>query len=270
MFGLPVEVLFKIFRLLPRSALIECLRVDKEFNAFLTRHAAFLWSNLVFKSHHRALASFSRYGGLQLQKLSIKNCKDNGVYSVLRGNNCTFIQQLDLSGNKLSKTALLNIVCDLGRKLTVLNLSNSFLSDAVLDKILRSTKYLQVLDVSRCSHLTASAFSNVKPIKLSALHSLNVSRCQGLKDQSLGCIVNQSPNLVTISVEGCTGLSFKTMKLIQTFCAKITNVKLTGITPASNTRNQFFWACSPSARSNYRLCSDIQSRKDVSSGLQII
>jgi hypothetical protein len=255
MLNLPLEVLFKIFVLLPKATLIECLRVNAEFNAFLTKHSAYLWANLSFSSHHRALDSFSRYAGQQLSTLVIKNCKDNGIYSVLKRNKSTSLKELDLPSNTLSNPTLLNIVSNLGRKLTLLNISSSNVNDATIDIIVRAARHLTRLDISNCVYITPKAFGDVKVSSLPNLCVLNLAMCKGIDDQSLAKITALCPGLTLLNLEGCDGLSYKTLKLIQKSCPKIVDVKFTGICRSLfTTRYQFLWSYSSCSRGFNRFC----------------
>lgn len=233
MFGLPLEVLLKIFQLLPRSSLVACLCVNQEFHSYLSKFAPVLWSKLVFSSQLRALPAFSRYAGPHLASLKIDSCRDGRILNILKTNNCSRIKELALPGHQLRDGILTNLIGQLGRQITALNLSRTSLSDASLCRILHVLKHLKKLDLSDCGALTASAFQDVVgnmkcATGLANLVTLNLSRCGGIHDKTIKRIASVSTSLECVFLEGCTGLRFYSLRFLQEYCPGIVNIKLTG------------------------------------------
>lgn len=81
----------------------------------------------------------------------------------------------------------------------------SWLTDQELRKILESMPWIQDLSLAQNTQLTYVGFGELK--KLQGLKALNLSNCHHLEDRDLGLILSSIPELRSLDLSGCRGIS---------------------------------------------------------------
>eukprot|EP01102_Stenamoeba_stenopodia_P010343 TRINITY_DN3105_c0_g1_i2.p1 TRINITY_DN3105_c0_g1~~TRINITY_DN3105_c0_g1_i2.p1 ORF type:complete len:656 (+),score=100.87 TRINITY_DN3105_c0_g1_i2:255-2222(+) len=230
---LPTELLLKIFSFLPKSSLMTCRRVCKEWKLHSCDPS--LWETLnLYHVHHNAddivIWQLFSTSGKSLKKLSLAKC------------------------SKVTITGL-KFVTSIAKDLQVLDVTGiKDLTDEWLEEVSTNCPCLHSLYLFSCNKITDRGVKLICRNVHHRLQALDIGRCIKLTDQSLECLSICCPNIVALGLAECciTDLGISSLTLgctkIETIylfgCDQITSKSITLLLNAcSNLRNLFIGGC---------------------------
>ncbi|KAK9172044.1 hypothetical protein CmeUKMEL1_12885 [Cryptosporidium meleagridis] len=147
----------------------------------------------------------SSFAKPSIKHLELQNCVGITKIPETVKEYCYNIEYLDLRGCKNILNIELERFFGYSKNLKVLVLSNTNISDQILDIIFENCPGIEILDVSYCANISEKIFDKL-PIKLKLLTGLKLSYCLNFKANSLIQILSNCKFLEIIDLAGCCNL----------------------------------------------------------------
>ncbi|CUV06644.1 unnamed protein product [Cryptosporidium hominis] len=140
-----------------------------------------------------------------IKHLELQNCVGITKIPITVKEYCYNIEYLDLRGCKNILNIELERFFGYSKNLKVLVLSNTNISDQLLDIIFENCPGIEILDVSYCANISEKIFDKI-PSKLKMISGLKLSYCLNFKANALIQILSNCKFLEIIDLAGCCNL----------------------------------------------------------------